>query len=136
MERLHRILSTTYLTSLCPLCNQEGRELKEDAVHALLECEANQESPTILMPLLRTHQSGITAIQVLALEIEVAPAVELPLMWINATSLYLIWTQRQEGTIPQTKFRAELRARSKYLKLSDNENALTMTRLELDRMLI
>ena len=81
------------------------------------------------------HQPGITALQVLALEIEVDPAIELPLLWNIATSLYLIWTQRQEGTISQAKSRAELRARSKYLKLSDDENALMMTRLEFDRML-
>ena len=71
----------------------------------------------------------------LALEIEVDPAIELPLLWNIATSLYLIWTQKQEGTISQAKFRAELRARSKYLKLSDDKNALMMTRLEFDRML-
>ena len=102
-ERLHRILPKIYLTNLCPLCNQEDRELREDAGHALMDCKANLGSPALLMALLRTYQPDITTAQVLALDIEVDPAMELPLIWINATSLVLIWTQRQEDANIQCK---------------------------------
>ena len=134
-ERLHRILPRIYLTNFCPLCSQADHELREDAVHALMDCEANQGSPAVLMALLRTYQPGITTSQVLALDIEVDPAMELLLIWIIATSLFLIWTQRQEGAISNAKFMAELKARCKFLEQSNNKNALTMTSLALKKML-
>ena len=134
-ERLHRVLPKMYITNFCPLCSEAGRDLREDAGHALIECEANQGSPALLMSLLRTYQPGITTAQVLALDIEVDPAMELPLIWIIATSLFLIWTQRQEGAVSNAKFRAELKARCKFLEQSNDKNALTMTSLALEKML-
>ena len=100
-----------------------------------MNCEANQGSTTLLMTLLRTYQPAITTAQVLALEIEVDPAMELPLIWIIATSLLLVWTHRQEDAMSNAKFRAELKARCKFLKQCNDKNVLTMTSLALEKML-
>ena len=69
-ERLHRILPKLYVTPACPLCNQDGRGPTEDINHALMDCEANGATPANLMTLLRSYQPGITATQVLALDLE------------------------------------------------------------------
>ena len=87
------------------------------------------------MSLLRTYKPGITTAQVLALDIEVDPAMELPLIWIIATSLAVIWTQRQEDDKSNAKFRAEIKARCKFLQQSNDKNVLRMTSLELEKML-
>ena len=60
-KMLHRILPKLYLTSVCPLCNQEGRGPIEDTRHTLVDCRANGETPANLMTLLRLYQPGITA---------------------------------------------------------------------------
>ena len=134
-ERLHRILPKTYLTNASPLCSQVDREHREYVGHALMDCEANQGTPADLMALLRTYQPAITTTQVLALDLEVDPAMELPLVWIIATSLFTIWNQRQEGSVSNAKSRAELKARCKFLEQSKDKNALTMTSLALEKML-
>ena len=133
-ERLHKIMPKLYLTNACPLCNQAGGDQREDTGHALMDCEANQGTPSDLMALLRTYQPAITTRQVLALEIEVDPVMELPLIWITATSLSTIWSQRQEGLISRAKTRAELKAKCKFLEQSIDLNALMMTSLALDKM--
>ena len=99
-----------------------------------MDCKANQGTPSDLMALLRTYQPAITTRQVLALEIEVDPVMELPLIWITATSLSTIWSQRQEGLISRAKTRAELKAKCKFLEQSNDLNALMMTSLALDKM--
>ena len=108
---MHRILPKLYLTSVCPLCNQEGRGPIEDTRHTLVDCRANGETPANLMTLLRLYQPGITATQVLALDLEVDSSMELPLVWIISTSLLSIWDQRQDGSVSDARTRAELLAR-------------------------
>ena len=133
-ERLHRNLPKIYLINLCPLCSQEDRELREDAGHALMDCKANLGSPALLMALLRTYQPDITTAQVLALDIEVDPAMELPLIWIISTSLLVVWTQRQEEAMSNAKFRAELKTRCKFLEQCNDKNVMTMTSLALEKV--
>ena len=99
-----------------------------------MDCAANKEAPADLMTLLRSYQPAITRTQVLALDLEVDPAMELPLVWIIATSLFTIWNQRQEGSVSDAKTRAELRARCKFLEQSNVENAFMMTSLALKKL--
>ena len=42
--------------------------------------------------------------------------MEIPLLWISATTLSLIWAQRQEGKVCTAKTRAQLLARCCLLK--------------------
>merc|ERR1712218_395568 len=42
--------------------------------------------------------------------------MEIPLLWIIATTLSSIWTQRQEGKICAAKTRAQLEARCRLLR--------------------
>ena len=134
-EMLHRILPKIYLTSVCPLCSQDVRGPTEDISHALMDCEANRETPASLTTLLRTYQPAITTTQVLALDLEIDPVMELPLVWIIATSLSSIWNQRQEGSVSDAKSRAELMARCKILRESSDKNAFTLTSLALGTMI-
>ena len=97
-----------------------------------MNCEANQGSTTLLMALLRTYQPDITTAQVLALDIEVDPAMEQPLILIIATSLLVVWTQRQEEAMSNVKFRAELKTRCKFLEQCNYKNVMTMTSLALE----
>ena len=54
--------------------------------------------------------------QVLTLDLELDDSMELPLVWIVASLLYLLWQQRQEGKVCPVKIRAELEARCRLLR--------------------
>ena len=87
------------------------------------------------MTLRRLYQPGITATQVLALNLEVDSSMELPLVWIISTSLFSIWDQGQVGSFSDARTRAELLARFKVLKQSNDENDLTLTSLAIRTMI-
>ena len=52
----------------------------------------------------------------LTLDLNLADSLELPLIWIVATMLSLLWQQKQEGKVCPVKIRAELEARCRLLR--------------------
>ena len=52
----------------------------------------------------------------LTLNLDLDDSMELPLIWIVASFLILLWQQRQEGKICPVRMRAELEARCRLLR--------------------
>ena len=91
-------------------------EQPEILLHALTTCPSNQGLPTPLLALLSLHQPGVNYQQVITQDLDVEPAMELPLVWITETLLSLIWQQREDGRVSGAKTRAELEARCTLLR--------------------
>ena len=85
-------------------------------IHAFFECPANSGLPARLLALLEGHQQGLNPAQVLTLNLDIDPNVELSLVWITITVLTSLWKQRKEGRVEEAQTRAELEARCRILR--------------------
>ena len=114
--RVSRILPKT--SPECQLCNMTAGALKihETLEHAMYTCEGNNGVPELLLKLVRIYNPSAEYCQVLTLDLELDDSMELPLIWIVASLLYLLWQQRQEGKVCPVKIRAELEARCRLLR--------------------
>ena len=118
----------------CQLCDANTPETLE---HAFFSCTGNQSVPLKLMGLLRTYVPGIEVHQVLKLDLNLDNPLELPLVWLVASLLQLLWQQRQEGKVCPVKTRAELEARCRLLrsgKGASQQNASTLASIALAAM--
>ena len=113
---MNQILPNQYQITICALCDKAGSLTPETLLHALMECPENQELPALLLMELRATIPGITFNQVLTLDIEVEPEMELPLLWLVGSFLLSLWTQRILGRVSLAKTRAELEARCHILR--------------------
>ena len=89
------------------------------------------------MSLLHTYEPGIEVNQVLNLDLNLDDSLELPLVWLVASLLQLLWQQRQEGRVCPVKTRAELEARCRLLrsgKGAAQQNASTLASIALSAM--
>ena len=116
MDRLHHIKPKEYTNPSCPLCSIPGHPRPETLAHALTECEANNDLLALLLNQLQVHVPGLSFRQVLTLDLELEPSIELPLTWLIGSGLLSLWKQREEGKINLTKIRAELEARCQLLR--------------------
>ena len=114
--RVSRILPKT--SPECPLCNtSEGSpKAPETLEHAFLSCEGNWGVPELLLKLLKMYNPSVEYWQVLTLDFDLDDPMELPLIWIVASFLFLLWQQRQDGKVCPVKIRAELEARCRLLR--------------------
>ena len=118
----------------CQLCDANTPETLE---HAFFSCTGNQSVPLKLMSLLRTYEPGIEVHQVLKLDLNLDNPLELPLVWLVASLLQLLWQQRQEGKVCPVKTRAELEARCRLLRSGKGalqQNASTLASIALAAM--
>ena len=89
----------------------------EDVSHALLYCPANGDSGPNLMSYLREIQPGLQAGAALWLEIQVEEELELPVVWLLATLLRIVWNLRQfNSKIRPFLFRSQLEAEINLLR--------------------
>ena len=114
--RISRIIPK--VTPECQLCNLSADALKvsESLEHAIFICEGNKGVPELLIKLLKLYIPSVEHLQVLTLDLELEEPMELPLIWIVATVLFLLWQQRQDGKVCPVKIRAELEARCRLLR--------------------
>ena len=61
--------------------------------HAFFECPANYDLPDQLLTLLRRHQPGLNSKQVLTLNLELDPTMELSMVWISVIVLSSLETK-------------------------------------------
>ena len=123
-----------HVSANCQLCDTNTPETLE---HAFYSCTGNQSIPVKLMSLLRTYEPGIEVHQVLNLDLNLDDSLELPLVWLVASLLQLLWQQRQEGRVCPVKTRAELEARCRLLRSGKGaalQNASTLASIALSAM--
>jgi hypothetical protein len=116
--RVHRILPHTEQSPDCRLCGRGPGEqpVPETLPHALLDCPGNQGVPALLLALLRGYQPELQGEQVLRLDLDLDPSMELPLVWVVGTALSSVWKQRLKGAVSAALTRAELEARCRLLR--------------------
>ena len=105
--------------------------------HALFTCEANQGLPAKLLTTLQGYQPGAEQRNVLTLDLEVEPSIELPFTWVIGSLLLSIWTQRESRRVDLARTRAELEAKCRLLrecKVKTWANAYTLTESILSQM--
>ena len=114
--RISRILPK--ISPECQLCNISGGTSKtpETLEHAIFTCEGNKGVPDLLLKLLKLYIPSVEYQQVLTLDLKLDQSMELPMLWIVACLLFLLWQQRQEGKVCPVKIRAELEARCRLLR--------------------
>ena len=127
----------SYPTPAFTLCGMEGERLPETLAHSLTECEANQGLPALLLALLQVYQPGANFIQVLTLNLELDPSMEMPMTWIIGSLFESIWQQRESGRVNMTKTRRELEAKCCILREGKSgalQNAFTLTQSAITLM--
>ena len=136
-ERLNKILPLSYSNPLCQLCGDESQKHSESLIHALMQCKANKELPTLLLKTLQHQQPTLTFVNLITLDLDLDPTLELPLIWITCSMLFSIWTQREEGEVNVSKTRAFLEARCRLLregKVKNIRNAHALTEILLQNL--
>ena len=91
-------------------------KVPETLEHAIFTCDGNKGVPELLLKLLKMYYPTVEYHQVLTLDLELEDSMELPLIWIVASLLFLLWQQRQEGKVCPVRIRAELEARCRLLR--------------------
>ena len=123
--RLFRLKMRNAPTHNCPLC--EAIE-PADNIHSLLTCSFNSEVSRWLMTLLHVHLPDVQPKQVVLLDLgAVDESLELPLVWLIANTLSLVWESRREKTKPTLhKVRSTLEAKINILRKTRFKNATAL----------
>ena len=102
----------------CQLCGTLPGAVKvpETLEHAIFTCEGNKGVSEHLLKLLKMYDPSVEYHQVLSLDLKLEDPMELPLIWIVASLLFLLWQQRQDGKVCPVRIRAELEARCRLLR--------------------
>ena len=101
------------------ICKVQGcsANVTEDIPHALLYCPANGRIGHNLLSCLREIQPGLQADAALRLEIQVEEDHELPVVWMMATLLRIVWNLRQSSSkIRPYQVRSQLEAEINLLR--------------------
>ena len=91
-ERLHRILPSVS-SPLCTLCNSQNTC---SLPHALFTCSYNCEVGNWLTHVLSKYVLAITPQQVILLDLNIEDKLCLPIVWLIAQTLSIIWNFRVE----------------------------------------
>ena len=120
---LHNLLPTqarlartgAIFSGACKLC-QSGAE--ESALHALIQCPANQGAGLAIVQGLPTPPQDDDHLQeVLLLQLDLEDSLELPVVWYLATAWFSIWESRKVGKLPELyKVRADMEAQVNLLR--------------------
>ena len=95
-------------TQLCALCGNGQLQVCETLIHAMVYCAGSKGIFSLLQNTLESYMPGIIPIQILTLDYDLPPHLELPLTWVTAATLSSLWTQRKEGAVSLARLRGEL----------------------------
>ena len=101
------------------ICRVQGcsANVTEDIPHALLYCPANGRIGHNLLSCLREIQPGLQADAALRLEIQVEEEHELPVVWMLAPLLRIVWNLRKSRSkIRPYQVRSQLEAEINLLR--------------------
>ena len=119
-ERVAR--TSASVDGLCKLCPSN---VKEDLLHSLVKCSANQGiGEAVLVCLSDYVQDGVEGHEVLQLQLELDDALELPVVWFLAVAWSSLWESRKVGRRPELyKVRADLEAKVSLLRETSHSEA-------------
>ena len=119
-ERVAR--TSASVNGMCKLCLSN---VKEDLLHTLIKCPANQEIGEAVLLCLSDHiEDGVDDQAVLQLHLHLEDALELPVVWFLAVAWSSIWESRKVGRRPELyKVRADLEAKVSLLRETSHSEA-------------
>ena len=111
--------------SNCNLCDVVG---PADLKHSLLTCPYNSEVTDWLMRVLLVHLPGVQPHQVVLLDLgQPEEDLQLPLVWLIANTLSLVWDSRKEKKKPDLhRIRSFLEAKINILRKTRFSDAATI----------
>ena len=124
--RLSKFL--TKVSPFCQLCNTTGNRVSETLEHSQFSCTGNKETPVLLIKVLKSYDLEVTPSKYFTLDVNLKSHMEIPLVWIIATTFSTIWTQRQEGGVSAGKTGAQLKARCRMLEPHSNISLICVLR--------
>ena len=105
-ERVHKIKPTS--SQFCNLCGGDQLRMCETLTHSLVYCVGSKGIFTMLQSAIEQYIPGITPLQILTLDYEVSPSLELPVTWVTAATLSSLWAQRKDGVVSLARLRGEI----------------------------
>ena len=129
--RLHHMKIKGTNTPHCQLCSEN---IPADLTHCLITCSFNTEVSTWLMKKLQDQVPGLLARQVVLLDLGVLnDQLKLPLVWVIANTLSVVWDSRLAKKKPDLhKTRSFLEAKiailrkTRYRSSADNLQSIFM----------
>ena len=122
-ERLHRVLSYKVTSSLCTLCTQE---VCSDQMHALIYCPFNNGMGYWLVRSIRKIIPQLQPLKIITLDFgsQLPEEQVLPVIWLTAKTLQVIWMARIHKKSPTlTTTRAALEAHIMLLRKTRHNDA-------------
>ena len=111
-------------SSNCKVVGCQG-DAEETLCHALFTCNANDRVGSRLLEGVQQVQHGLGAEAALRLELQVGEADELPVVWVLATTLRILWNKRQSSTkVNQYVIRSQLEAEVNLLRETRHREAV------------
>ena len=115
-------------SSKCKAVGCQG-DAEETLCHALFTCNANDRVGNRLLEGLQQVQHGLGAEAALRLELQVGEADELPVVWVLATTLRILWNKRQSSTkVNQYVIRSQLEAEVNLLRETRHRESVAKIR--------
>ena len=113
--RLFRLRMRNTPNSNCTLCDVVG---PADLEHSLITCSFNSEVTAWLMRVLHVHLPDVQPHQVVLLDLgQPEEDLQLPLVWLIANTLSLVWDSRKENKKPNLhRIRSFLEAKMNILR--------------------
>ena len=103
--------------------------MTDDIFHALTQCKRSVAAADYLLKIIRAIDKHATLFDVVFLQGDTWGQRELPIVWLSAHSLHLIWSKRQAGGISPVRLHAELTGLANILsKTQFFEDALIIIR--------
>ena len=130
-ERLSRILISV-TSPVCTLCESNQTC---NLVHAMFSCNHNSSVGHWLLQLLRTHIPGISPQQVILLDLKLDEKLQLPIVWLIANTLSIVWNSRVEKkSVSLITTRATLEANIMLLRKTRFQAAAETLNLTLNQI--
>ena len=124
--RLFHLKMKNALNPNCILC--DVTDGPADLTHTLLTCPLNKEVTVWLMRVLHVHLPDLEPRQVVLLDLgHLEESLKLPIVWIIANTLSLVWDSRKEKKKPGLhKTRSFLEAKLNILRKTRYKNSATI----------
>ena len=113
------------LKGICTYCPG----VVDNIFHALTQCKRSRPAADYMLKIIRSIDKNTTMFDAIYLQGDTWGQNDLPISWVTAHSLHLIWTKQQSGGILPIRLHAELSALNNILcKTPFKEESLIISR--------
>ena len=99
------------LKGICTFCPG----MIDDIYNALSQCKQSKPSADLMLSIIRSIDQNTIMFDAIYLQGDTGGQNDLPISWVTANCLHLIWIKHQSGGIQPARLHAELSALNKIL---------------------